>query len=52
MGYLRWGGQRNAVRTEEAEAKNLPKNAATPQRQVHLIKIADHHFSQKDTIVS
>jgi hypothetical protein len=35
--YLRWGGRRNAVRTEKAEAKKLPKNAQTPQRQVHAV---------------
>ncbi len=35
--YLRWGGRRNAVRTETAGAKKLPEKRADSQRQVHAV---------------
>ncbi len=35
--YLRWGGRRDAVRVEKAEAKKTPETAQTPQRQVHAV---------------
>ncbi len=37
MRYPRWGGRRNAVRMEKAEAKKMLENAQTPQRRVHAV---------------
>jgi hypothetical protein len=44
--YLRWGGDGEAVQPEKCSgAGNCLKTAQNPQRQVHPVMTAGHHFS-------